>query len=175
MDPQIKFFNKVLKKNKLSVYNFLVLIEYKFNWELSVEENKELLLKEEQKFLDDLNPRYNILKIAGSTKGFKYSEEDRKKKISEAQKGNKYSEERRNKISKFMTRRFSGEKHWTFGKEAVNSGSNNPMFGKKHSPETLAKMRKIVYVYDANTKLLLNEFPGVKIASNSLSMSRNTY
>lgn len=73
-----------------------------------------------------------------------------------------------------MTGRFSGQKHWTFEKEGANSGSKNPMFGKKHSLETLAKMRKRVYVYDANSLLLIKEFPGMKIASKSLSMSKNT-
>lgn len=34
---------------------------------------RELLYKKEQYFLDKFNPSYNVLKIAGSNKGFKHS------------------------------------------------------------------------------------------------------
>lgn len=37
------------------------------------------------------------------------------------------------------------------------SGPNNPMWGKTHSEETLNKMRKNVYVYDAISKKLIKK------------------
>lgn len=44
------------------------------------------------------------------------------------------------------------------------SGDKNPMYGKKHSPETLEKIRKKVYVYNAETKILEKEFVSIKEA-----------
>jgi hypothetical protein len=38
-----------------------------------------LILEREQHFLNSLSPGYNILKIAGSTFGFKYSAESKEK------------------------------------------------------------------------------------------------
>lgn len=38
------------------------------------------------------------------------------------------------------------------------SGEKNPMYGKTHSPETLAKIKKRIYVYDAVTKELIKVF-----------------
>lgn len=48
--------------------------------------DKSVLLEREQYYLDTLNPPYNILKLAGSSRGFKQSEET-KKKISKSLKG----------------------------------------------------------------------------------------
>lgn len=48
---------------------------------------KEELLRLEQYHIDNYKPEYNILKVAGSTLGFKHSDEF-KKKISERMKGN---------------------------------------------------------------------------------------
>jgi hypothetical protein len=43
------------------------------------EPEKSLLLEKEQFYLTELNPPYNILKIAGSSKGFKHSEKSKSK------------------------------------------------------------------------------------------------
>ena len=42
------------------------------------------------------------------------------------------------------------------------------MFGKKHSVETLAKMRKQVFVYDATTKELIKVYSGIVEAKTDL-------
>src|SRR5690606_24295962 len=47
---------------------------------------KDKLLEREQYYIDTLNPDFNILPIAGSSLGIKFSEEH-KRKISEAHKG----------------------------------------------------------------------------------------
>ena len=61
-----------------------VLLEQKINWKiLEIIEERRV---REQYYLDSLNPPYNILKLAGSSSGFKLSEET-KKKISKALKG----------------------------------------------------------------------------------------
>jgi group I intron endonuclease len=80
-----------------------------------------LLLKREQYYIDLLIKEYNILKRAGSSLGYKHTEETRAK------------------ISSSIT----GEKHPMFGKQhseetrtkmsSLKVGEQNPMFGKKHS------------------------------------------
>jgi hypothetical protein len=44
---------------------------------LPKEEARKLILEREQYYLDLLKPEYNILKVAGSSLGFKHSEESR--------------------------------------------------------------------------------------------------
>ncbi|KKL12012.1 hypothetical protein LCGC14_2540030 [marine sediment metagenome] len=84
-------------------------------------EDKNDLLSREQFYLDKLNPKYNICKIAGSSLGLKHSEET-KKKMSESHKN--MSEDTRHKIS--LSQR----------------GNKNHMFGKKHTKKTIQKMSK---------------------------------
>lgn len=87
------------------------------------------LIKREQHYLDSLNPDFNVCLIASSSLGVKHSEEF-KKKISEAKKGNT------NRLGILLNEE---------GKEKMrNNAKINPNFGmrgKKHSLETIAKMR----------------------------------
>ncbi|RUP52130.1 hypothetical protein BC936DRAFT_140585 [Jimgerdemannia flammicorona] len=53
---------RAFAKYDLSAFNFVILEEYRFNWDISTQENQELLLGLEQKYLDSLNPPYNIAK-----------------------------------------------------------------------------------------------------------------
>ena len=96
------------------------------------------LLKREQYYIDKWNPEYNILKTAGSSLGFKHSDETRTK-ISNSLAGErnpmfglKHSDEIIAKISNSL----AGERNPMFGK----TGSKNPRFGKQHSSETRAKI-----------------------------------
>lgn len=95
---------------------------------------KEDLLYFEQKCIDLFKPEYNILKIAGSTLGYKHTEatkakmskprsEETKRKISEAKKGKTFSEEAKANMSK------------------AKIGNTNSL-GFKHTEETRAKMSK---------------------------------
>lgn len=69
--------------------------------------DKENLIKIEQKYIDNLKPKYNICKIASSQLGLKRSN-NTKSKISKALQGNhnnygsKRTEESNNKISKYF-------------------------------------------------------------------------
>ena len=54
------------------------------------------------------------------------------------------------------------------------TGANNPMFGKPKSPETLDKIRKKVFVYDADTKKLIKIYPGTVMAKKDLKMGYDT-
>ena len=85
----------------MGILNFLEIIEYC---------EKSDLIKKEQYYIDLLKPEYNILKIAGSSLGFKHTEESLAKMI--------------------------GEKNPMFGKKGVK----HPMFGKKLSEETRLKI-----------------------------------
>jgi hypothetical protein len=51
---------------------------------------KEVLIEREQHYLDELDPFFNICKVAGSVLGVKHSKETRRK-MSKAQKGKKKS------------------------------------------------------------------------------------
>jgi group I intron endonuclease len=78
-------------------------------------------LEREQYYLDLLQPEYNVLLTAGSSLGFKHTEEARAKIIA-ARKGKKHSKETLLKLA------------------AAREGKKNPMLGKKHSETTLQKM-----------------------------------
>ena len=94
----------------------------------------------EQEYIDELNPFFNISKIAGSTLGMIH--EGRRGKPT-WRKGRPLSEEHKRKISESM----SGDKNPMYGKPSPKKGKKghpNPNKGKKgvYSEETLEKMRK---------------------------------
>lgn len=101
----INFLRKVKEKNKSIIYESLLKNGYsKFSLEILeyCENEKAVILKKEQEYIDLLDPEYNICKTAGSSLGFKHSEETKEKlrvmslnfseetkqKISQAQIGN---------------------------------------------------------------------------------------
>ena len=96
--------HKALLKNKHENFS-LYILEYS---------NTDNLIELEQKYLSSLTPPYNILKIAGSTLGFKHTEET---------------------LEKFSLAK-SGENHPMFG----ITGKDNPSYGKMHSEETRVKI-----------------------------------
>lgn len=53
-------------------------------------------------------------------------------------------------------------------------GENNPMFGKTHKLETIAKLSKNIYVYDAQTKELIKKYEGIVKAKKDLKMGYDT-
>ncbi|RUS27340.1 hypothetical protein BC938DRAFT_483386 [Jimgerdemannia flammicorona] len=62
LSPSNIILQRAFAKYDLSAFNFVILEEYRFNWDISTQENQELLLGLEQKYLDSLNPPYNIAK-----------------------------------------------------------------------------------------------------------------
>ena len=75
----------------------------------------------EQSYIDLLKPKYNILRTAGSSLGYKHSEEATAKIVA-SKKDKAHSAE------------------WIANFVAAVKGRKSPMEGKKHSEETLIKM-----------------------------------
>jgi len=109
---------------------------------------KEKLIKREQYYIDTLNPRFNILKVAGSRLGCIISEAH-KRKLLELRTGSKHSEETKRKMSKVHKgRKLSEKTKKKIGK--ANKGrkqtakhieaNRKSHIGMKHSEETKRKM-----------------------------------
>lgn len=103
----------------------------------------------EQRYIDGLNPEYNLAKVAGSQLGYKHTEEARAKI--------RAARARQVADTAAMHASNKGRKHtpeWIEKTRQVHLGRKRspeiiarrkaahirPMLGKKHSPETLAKM-----------------------------------
>lgn len=104
---------------------------------------KDLYIAREQFYIDWALKTYglgvlNILKQASSSLGFRHTKETIAK-MSIIKKGEKNPMYGKPKSAAFIAHQ-----------ERDKSGPNNPQFGVKKSEETLAKLRKIIYVYDAN-------------------------
>lgn len=123
---------------------------------------KDKLLAKEQFYLDlmfnaHVNMSLNSAPIAGTTLGAKWTLEQRLNR--------------------------SGALNPMFGKQMSPQfiamqkknkfGVNNPQFGVVKSPATVAKLTKLVYVYDANTKVLLGKYSTVE-AKKAYSMGYDT-
>ena len=163
---------------------------------------KKDIISKEQQCINLYKPVYNLNPIAGSSMGFKHSEES-KRLISEFRIGKPLSDETKKKLSAL----FSGELNpfWSkvhstvtlekmskskvgtlnpmFNKEKSKEflehmykdrkGSNNPMFGKIKSKETLEKMSKKVYVYDSNKEFIIL-YDSIKFAVKDLHIAAET-
>jgi len=75
----LKSFNSYVDTAEYLGYSAftLAILEYIDITNLSKDEAKLIILEREQHYLDTLSPEYNIFKIAGSSLGFKHSEETR--------------------------------------------------------------------------------------------------
>jgi group I intron endonuclease len=120
------------------------------------------MLKREQYYLDILFSKESNLKLnnsptAGNTLGFKHTTE--------------FNLNRSGKLNPMYGKTFSTEflKMQTRDK----SGINNPQFGFKKSTETLAKLTKLVYVYDYLTKNLIGTYSTVQ-CSKEFKMGKDT-
>ena len=127
---------KAISKYGISQFYFVVL-EY-----CEIED----LIKREQYYIDQLNPIYNILKVAGSSLGYRHTEEY--KELFSGEKhpffGKTHTESTKNQIRESMlgsTRSEEVKKKISDSLKSKDlSGTNNPFFGKTHTDETLKKM-----------------------------------
>jgi len=134
------YISKALVLHTHSVFS-LSILDYIDISDLSKEEARESILNCKQFFLDsifleDVPNTYNILQVAGSSLGYKHTEESLAKFSGKNHPrrmlGKTLSAEIKVKISEAKL----GENNPMFGK----TGENHPFYGKTHSPETLAKM-----------------------------------
>ena len=132
-----KYFTLSYLKNRNSLVISRALLKYGYaNFSISVLEycNKDKLNEKEQYYIDTLNPVYNTLKIAGSSSGYKHTQE---------------SKDKRSKILKGV---YTGTKSLLYGRthrddtkdlmSLSKKGINNPLYGKIHTNETKELMRQ---------------------------------
>lgn len=144
----LNYYNfSYISKNNLIISRALVKYGY-LNFSLEILEycDKSNLLEREQYYLDLLKPTYNILKLAGSSIGFKHSE-NTKIKISKSLKG-VYIGER----SSLFGRTHTEETKKLMSQTKI--GINNPLYGKTHTEYTkiLMKKAKLGKVHTEKTK-----------------------
>ena len=134
----IKYFNMSYLKNRGTLVINRALIKYGYsNFTLEILEysDKANLTEREQYYIDKLNPKYNTLKIAGSSP-----------LLRKQGGGHKLSEETKEKISKSLKGIYVKEKSALYGPGTAHTEEtkalmslkkyqeNNPLFGKTHSP-----------------------------------------
>lgn len=152
------YSEKYLIKTSLLIHNALLKNTHdKFSLYILEYCEPKNLIEREQYYLDLLSPQYNILKIAGSSFGFKHTLETLTK-ISLAKTGNTFSEEHKTKLSEISrgeNNSFYGKTHTaeTLTKMALaKKGVNNPMYGRTGVNNKLSKK---VYIYNNKESLIL--------------------
>jgi len=144
-------------KYGLASFRFLVFVFVPLEEHNSKAEGRTSLLSAEQLYLNSFNPRYNILKVAGSSLGYTHTPE--------------------------ALAKMSGENNPMFGK----TGENNPMFGRTgadhpiygNTGESAPNFKKVpanaspVYLYNTD-RVLLNSFSSREAAAQFLNVSRIT-
>ncbi|RUO95833.1 hypothetical protein BC936DRAFT_143132 [Jimgerdemannia flammicorona] len=136
-------------KYGVPAYNFLIFERHNYDYDISTQDNKTLLLAMEQKFLDLFTPRYNINPTAGSSLGVLRSQTFKDK-----QRANN-----------------TGQGNPMYGR----AGEDSPRFGILHNEEARVKMgSQYLYVFDATTKQLISSYLGLREACREMSMSHHT-
>lgn len=127
----------------------------------------EQAVKAEQIWIDNTQPKYNILAQRNSSLGYKHTEEG-KSKISRRTKGKLRSQSVRNRIS------------------LRQIGSNNTFYGKNHTDDAKAKLRAIALARDYvpkpgfsvavtdNFTQSTQSYESLRLARKALGISRNT-
>lgn len=183
--------------------NFSLVVLETFPIPEEISNKNKYVMSREQHYMDIYLPKLNSSKFAHSSKGYKHTEES-KKLISKLRLGKTTSLETRQFLSKMFSKEknpFYGKNH---SKDTINKmkekkigannpmfgkpkspefiywatrdrkGANNPMFGKPKSIETLNKVRKPVYYFDAESKLLLGKYDGFIVASEKTGIAKTT-
>lgn len=156
----LSYWTPSVVSRNLAIYNSLTKYGYN-NFNLLILEDlgptgsvtKENMLEREQYFLDILFSKYKELCLnnspsAGSTLGFKHAL--------------KFKLDRSGKFNPMYGKTFSDQ--FTFMQVRDKKGINNPLYGKEKSPSTIAKLTKLVYVYNYETKEFLGSYSTVNCA-----------
>ena len=157
----------VLKRN-LSIYNSLSYYTHN-NFILAILEDlgttgsvsKEFMLSREQLYLDllvtNLYPSLNSSPSAGSTLGFKHKPE--------------FGLNRSGLLNPMTARKFSPE--FIEMQKRNKIGVNNPQFGVFKSSDTIAKLTKLVYVYNSVDMSYIGSYSTVQ-CSKEFNMVKDT-
>nr|YP_010608762.1 hypothetical protein PNX16_mgp009 [Drechslerella dactyloides]WAN89842.1 hypothetical protein [Drechslerella dactyloides] len=189
----IKYFNLSYLKNRESLVISRALIKYGYsNFTLEILEYCDItnLTEREQYYIDKLNPKYNTLKLAGSSLGYKHSEET-KLKISKSLKGiyvkeksALYGRTHSEETKRLMALKKYKENNNLFGKthsEKTKELIRQKALGRIHSEETLLKMSTSqgypVNIYekcDSQGFKLIGSFVSIRRAAKFLEISGST-
>jgi len=152
--------------NKSMIHDTLVKYGYsKFTLEILEYCDVSSVLEREQYYLDALNPKYNILKIAESLTGFKHSNESILKRVSS------FSDNQ--KIKKALKATESNE-----GLIEDKPLINFPLKGSSRSLNTIELMRKnhsrskVVYEYKADKVTLIAKYDSLRMAQERTGLTR---
>jgi group I intron endonuclease len=152
--------------NKSMIHDALVKYGYsKFTLEILEYCDASSVLEREQYYLDTLNPKYNILKIAGSLTGFKHSDESILKRVST------FTDNQ--KIKKAL-KAIEPNEGLIEDKPLINF----PLKGSSRPIEVVEKMRKnhsrskIVYEYKADKVTLIAKYDSLRQAQEVSGLSR---
>jgi len=180
-------------KNRGTLVINRALIKYGYsNFTLEILEYSDIsdLTEREQYYIDKLNPKYNTLKIAGSSSGHKLSEET-KEKISKSLKGiyvkeksGLYGRTHTEETKALMSLKKYQENNPLFGKthsETTKELMRQKALGRKHSEETILKMSASKgYLVHINEKCddegfkLIGSFVSIRRAAKFLGISSST-
>lgn len=183
-------------KNNSYIYNAILehdyslfslsILEFIDITNLSQEEARKLILSREQYYLDESFTRgdstYNILKVAGSSLGYKHSDEALAKiSLPKSEEAKQNMRKPRSEEAKLNMRKPRSEKaKLNMSKslsEAHKAKISKAHKGKVHSSDTLAKISAArgttIYVYDSNN-FLVNTFNSATLASKFFKCSKTT-
>ena len=154
----LSYFNPNILSRNLPIYNSLKKYGHN-NFCLAILEDlgplpqisKKFALEREQYYLDILFTKYldrklNLSPTAGTTLGFKHN--------------SIFKLNRKGSLNPMFGKTFSLE--FIEMQTRDKKGINNPMFGIVKSPATIAKLQKLVYVYEADTLKNIGVFSTVE-------------
>ena len=150
-----KYFTLSYLKNKNTLVISRALIKYGYaNFSISILEycDKDILNEREQYYMDIIKPVYNTLKIAGSSSGYKHTQESKDKR-SLSLKGKYtgtnsllYGRTHTEQTKELMSSMRKGQDNSFYGKTHTDESRDlikQKAIGRKHSPSTLEKMSKV--------------------------------
>lgn len=192
----LSYFNPAYLKRSPTSRISRALLKYGYSdFTLTILEycDKAILTEREQHYFDNLNPIYNIIKVAGASPGeFRHTKETI------------------GQISKSLKGVYAGEKAYWYGKKmsaetkalmsSQRTGEKNPLFGKTHSESTKelirekalgrnvsedtkllmsssSKSRKAIMVYEkgsSNEFELIGEFVSIRRAAEALGIGHSS-
>ena len=177
-----KYFTLSYLKNRNSLVISRALIKYGYaNFSISILEycDKDILNEREQYHMDIIKPVYNALKIAGSSWGYKHTQESKDKRSLNS-KGKftganspLYGTTHTEQTKELMSSMRKGQENYFYGKTHTSETKElmkQKAIGRKHLPSTLEKMSEVrgnpVNIYE------ICNSEGFKLIGNFISARR---